>query len=88
MRPFDLEVFYGERVAVLGSNGSGKSHFLRLLAGEDVAHRGEWKLGARVVPGHFAQTQCIRSSSAAHSSRSCGPSTHGTGAGDERAAAV
>ena len=32
MRPFDLEVWYGERVAVLGSNGSGKSHFLRLLA--------------------------------------------------------
>ncbi|GAA0963951.1 ABC-F family ATP-binding cassette domain-containing protein [Actinocorallia libanotica] len=56
MRPFDLEVFYGERVAVLGSNGSGKSHFLRLLAGEDVAHTGAWKLGARVVPGHFAQT--------------------------------
>ncbi|MCQ4044326.1 ATP-binding cassette domain-containing protein [Streptantibioticus rubrisoli] len=56
MKPFDLEVFYGERVAVLGSNGSGKSHFLRLLAGEDVAHTGEWRLGARVVPGHFAQT--------------------------------
>ncbi|MGI5338580.1 ATP-binding cassette domain-containing protein [Streptomyces sp. CA-181903] len=56
MKPFDLEVFYGERVAVLGSNGSGKSHFLRLLAGEDVAHSGQWKLGARVVPGHFAQT--------------------------------
>lgn len=33
MHPFDLEVWYGERVAVLGSNGSGKSHFLRLLAG-------------------------------------------------------
>ncbi len=29
MRPFDLEVWYGDRVAVLGSNGSGKSHFLR-----------------------------------------------------------
>ncbi|KZB79724.1 ABC-F family ATP-binding cassette domain-containing protein [Amycolatopsis regifaucium] len=56
MKPFDLEIFYGERVAVLGSNGSGKSHFLRLLAGEDVAHDGRWKLGARVVPGHFAQT--------------------------------
>ncbi|MFD0028369.1 ATP-binding cassette domain-containing protein [Streptomyces sp. NPDC055059] len=59
MQPFDLEVFYGERVAVLGSNGSGKSHFLRLLAGnpdDEVAHTGEWKLGARVVPGHFAQT--------------------------------
>ncbi|MFD8072752.1 ATP-binding cassette domain-containing protein [Streptomyces sp. NBC_00510] len=57
MKPFDLEVFYGERVAVLGSNGSGKSHFLRLLAGDPgVRHTGEWKLGARVVPGHFAQT--------------------------------
>ncbi|MEE1928050.1 ATP-binding cassette domain-containing protein [Streptomyces sp. TRM 70351] len=59
MEPFSLEVFYGERVAVLGSNGSGKSHFLRLLAGDTeqpVAHTGTWKLGARVVPGHFAQT--------------------------------
>ncbi|HEY7100262.1 MAG TPA: ATP-binding cassette domain-containing protein [Mycobacteriales bacterium] len=56
MQPFDLEVFFGERVAVLGSNGSGKSHFLRLLAGEPVAHTGAWKLGARVLPGLFAQT--------------------------------
>jgi ATPase subunit of ABC transporter with duplicated ATPase domains len=43
MKPFDLEVWYGERVAVLGSNGSGKSHFLRLLAiggsDPDVEHR-------------------------------------------------
>jgi ATPase subunit of ABC transporter with duplicated ATPase domains len=56
MRPFDLEVFYGERVAVLGSNGSGKSYFLRLLGGGTVPFTGLWKLGARVVPGHFAQT--------------------------------
>jgi ATPase subunit of ABC transporter with duplicated ATPase domains len=57
MRPFDLEVWYGERVAVLGSNGSGKSHFLRLLAGDEgVAHQGVARLGARVVPGMFAQT--------------------------------
>jgi ATPase subunit of ABC transporter with duplicated ATPase domains len=56
MRPFDLEVWYGERIAVLGSNGSGKSHFLRLLGGDPVAHQGVARLGARVVPGHFAQT--------------------------------
>jgi ATPase subunit of ABC transporter with duplicated ATPase domains len=56
MKPFDLEVFYGERVAVLGSNGSGKSHFLRLLAGQDVQHTGVARLGARVVAGWFAQT--------------------------------
>ena len=43
MKPFDVEVWYGERVAVLGSNGSGKSHFLRLLAvggsDPDVEHQ-------------------------------------------------
>ncbi len=74
MAPFDLEIWFGDRVAVLGSNGSGKSHFLRLLAlgGSDpdpraghlttvgatlepVTHRGVIKLGARVVPGWFAQ---------------------------------
>jgi ATPase subunit of ABC transporter with duplicated ATPase domains len=32
MKPFDAEIWFGDRVAVLGSNGSGKSHFLRLLA--------------------------------------------------------
>ncbi|MDQ0647364.1 ATPase subunit of ABC transporter with duplicated ATPase domains [Microbacterium natoriense] len=75
MSPFDAEIWYGDRVAVLGSNGSGKSHFLRLLArggsdpdptlghvtstGEqlsEVAHAGSAVLGARVVPGLFAQT--------------------------------
>ncbi|MBW8761751.1 MAG: ABC-F family ATP-binding cassette domain-containing protein [Microbacterium sp.] len=75
MSPFDAEIWYGDRVAVLGSNGSGKSHFLRLLArggsdpdptlghvtstGEqlsEVAHAGRAVLGARVVPGLFAQT--------------------------------
>ncbi|MGC5172980.1 ABC-F family ATP-binding cassette domain-containing protein [Microbacterium sp. DT81.1] len=75
MRPFDLEVWFGDRIAVLGSNGSGKSHFLRLLARggtdpdgrlghltstgadlEPVAHTGRAILGARVVPGWFAQT--------------------------------
>lgn len=75
MRPFDAEIWYGDRIGVLGSNGSGKSHFLRLLArggtdpdptlghvtstGEQVdavAHTGRAILGARVVPGLFAQT--------------------------------
>lgn len=75
MRPFDAEIWFGDRIGVLGSNGSGKSHFLRLLAaggtdpdptlghvtstGESVApvpHSGRAVLGARVVPGLFAQT--------------------------------
>jgi ATPase subunit of ABC transporter with duplicated ATPase domains len=56
MAPFDVEIFYGQHVGVLGANGAGKSHFLRLLGGEPVAHTGTWRLGARVVAGLFAQT--------------------------------
>lgn len=55
--PFSVEVSYGERVGVLGANGTGKSHLLRLLGGDGtVAHEGRCELGARVVPGHFSQT--------------------------------
>ncbi|MEJ7801562.1 MAG: ATP-binding cassette domain-containing protein [Ilumatobacter sp.] len=55
--PFDLELWYGERVAVLGGNGVGKSHFLRLLSGDDtIEHEGTWRFGANVVTGLFHQT--------------------------------
>jgi len=55
--PFDMELFYGERIALLGGNGTGKSHLLRLLGGDEtVKFSGDWKLGSRVVPGWFAQT--------------------------------
>jgi ATPase subunit of ABC transporter with duplicated ATPase domains len=54
MKAFDLEVWYGERVAVLGSNGSGKSHFLRLLAAggsdPDVEHQPVGDVPIKPVP--------------------------------------
>ena len=68
MQPFSTEIWFGDRVAVLGSNGSGKSHFLRLLRqmdehrvdteeiGDPVAHSGVARLGSRVRTGYFNQT--------------------------------
>jgi len=55
-KAFGTEIWFEDRVAVLGANGSGKSTFLRLLAGDQVPHEGQARLGARVVPGLFAQT--------------------------------
>ena len=56
-KPFDFEVFFGDRIAVLGKNGTGKSHFLRLISGDEtVTYSGNFKIGARVEIGYFAQT--------------------------------
>ena len=55
--PFNFEVFFGDRIAVLGKNGTGKSHFLRLISGDQsVKYTGNFKVGARVEIGYFAQT--------------------------------
>jgi ATPase subunit of ABC transporter with duplicated ATPase domains len=55
-RPFSSEIWFGDRIAVLGANGSGKTTFLRLLDSQQVPHSGQARLGARVIPGLFAQT--------------------------------
>ena len=55
--PFNFEVFFGDRIAVLGKNGMGKSHFLRMISGDPtVKYSGTLKVGARVEIGYFAQT--------------------------------
>jgi ATPase subunit of ABC transporter with duplicated ATPase domains len=53
--PFSDEVFFGERVGIIGPNGGGKTHLMRLLAGEEEPHDGEVALGNRVSPGFFTQ---------------------------------
>jgi ATPase subunit of ABC transporter with duplicated ATPase domains len=56
--PFADEVHFGERVGVIGPNGGGKTHLMRLLAGERAGGRavfGDVVLGPRVSIGFFTQ---------------------------------
>jgi ATP-binding cassette subfamily F protein 3 len=52
-----LEVRRGDRVAVVGANGTGKTTLLRTLLGRLAPLEGTVKRGASVVPGYMSQTQ-------------------------------
>ncbi|MCU7723263.1 ATP-binding cassette domain-containing protein [Actinoplanes sp. KI2] len=58
--PFDLEIWYGDRVAVLGANGTGKSHFLRLLAAGGTDPEAENKPVDGAPLAHVAHTGVAR----------------------------
>ncbi|MEZ0294204.1 MAG: ABC-F family ATP-binding cassette domain-containing protein [Solirubrobacteraceae bacterium] len=55
VRPFEEEIHFGERIGLIGPNGSGKTHLMRLLAGEEIPHAGTLRIGNRVSPGLFTQ---------------------------------
>jgi ATPase subunit of ABC transporter with duplicated ATPase domains len=54
VRPFTDEVHFGERVGIIGPNGGGKTHLMRVLSGE-APSEGELVIGPRVSAGLFTQ---------------------------------
>ena len=53
--PFDDEVHFGERVGLIGPNGTGKSHLLRALDGTITEYEGAINFGPRTSIGTFTQ---------------------------------
>ena len=56
-RNVDLQVKSGQRVALVGPNGVGKSTLLSILTGEKTADRGSFRWGANVDIGYYDQHQ-------------------------------
>ena len=55
-----LSVEKGERIAIIGKNGRGKSTILRLLAGELSPNKGTSKRSENLAIGYFGQTNIDR----------------------------
>ena len=54
-RPFSDEIHHGERLGLIGPNGTGKSHLLRALAGTVAPDDGAIAYGPRTSIGTFTQ---------------------------------
>ncbi|MDZ4719096.1 MAG: energy-dependent translational throttle protein EttA [Roseiflexaceae bacterium] len=55
LRDISLSYFYGAKIGVIGSNGSGKSSLLRILAGVDHEFQGETVLAPGYTIGYLEQ---------------------------------
>ncbi|MFD3155306.1 ribosomal protection-like ABC-F family protein [Haloimpatiens sp. FM7330] len=55
LNKINLQVNYGEKVALIGNNGSGKSTIFKILLNEYAADSGIAKLGASVKIGYLPQ---------------------------------
>ena len=53
----DFFIERGDRIALLGQNGQGKTTLAKILSGEITDTTGEWNLGHNVNIGYFAQNQ-------------------------------
>ncbi len=57
LKDIDLNLYRGEKIALVGVNGAGKTTLTRLIAEELTPQQGTLSIGERVVIGYYAQHQ-------------------------------
>jgi ATP-binding cassette subfamily F protein uup len=55
VRDFSCRILRGDKIGLIGANGTGKTTLLRLILGELAADAGEVKLGSRIEVAYFDQ---------------------------------
>ncbi|MBM3224931.1 MAG: ABC-F family ATP-binding cassette domain-containing protein, partial [Candidatus Tectomicrobia bacterium] len=55
LRGLSCTIYRGEKIGLMGSNGTGKSTFLRLLMGYDTPDQGTLRLGPNITVAYYDQ---------------------------------
>lgn len=54
--PFSLEINQGDRIALTGKNGAGKSSLIKLLLGEAIEYRGQVEIASNLKISYVSQS--------------------------------
>lgn len=55
-KPISFELKNGDRIAIVGKNGIGKSSILKLILGKEIAYNGEFKISNNLKTSYVSQS--------------------------------
>ena len=55
LKNINLNIYRGEKSAIIGKNGTGKSTILKIISGEMTADSGIYKIGKNIRMGYYSQ---------------------------------
>ena len=72
MEHFSLEICQGDRIALSGKNGCGKTSLMKLILGEDIPHTGQVRTAGGLVISYISQDTSYLSGTLSELAVRCG----------------